>query len=117
VNLITLVRPAARLSLSVPVLLGATLLALAPARAQYDGSADAQGGGFQGSEVDAFGEGIDGIDPIELMHRARFNRGRSLQEFSSDQQRNLEDASSNFRRQQQERLQPSPEGAEPVPEL
>jgi hypothetical protein len=61
--------------------------------------------GYQSNEQDSFyGSGGTGFNPLELIHRANLNNGRSLEEFNSDSQLHLENSASEFKRLQQERL-------------
>lgn len=46
--------------------------------------------------------------PLDIIHRANLGRGRDMSEFNQDSQDNLNDAATEFKRLQQERLQNSP---------
>lgn len=77
------------------------------AQSPYDSDPDP----YPSGERDTFtGAGDEGLDPFELLHRMRLSPGRSLEEFSSDQQESLDAASDDFRSRQRELLrgQPAP---------
>ncbi|GAB4530792.1 MAG: hypothetical protein Tsb0014_13780 [Pleurocapsa sp.] len=75
--------------------------AIAPANAQYTTNND----GYQSNEQDAtYGQGISGLNPTELIHRAKLQNSRSAEEFSQDSQSQLNDSASDFKRQQQEMI-------------
>jgi len=61
---------------------------------------------YPSSERDTFSSELgDGLNPLDLIHRANFSRTRSLEEYRIDQQQNLDSAASEFRQQQQQLLQ------------
>jgi hypothetical protein len=73
--------------------------------------------GYQSNEQDSlYGEGISGINPLDLIHRAKLNNGRNAEEFDRDSQNTLNDSASEFKRLQQERIlqQNSPSPAQPA---
>lgn len=70
---------------------------------------------FTANEVDPTKQGLgNGFDPMSLIHNANLSRSRTGEDFAEDTQRTLNDAASEFKRQQQQRLQESlssPNGA------
>ena len=68
---------------------------------------------------DPFSSRGNGLGVFDLIHRATLGTGRSLEDFSSEQQKNLTDAAAEFRErqrqliQQQQQSQP-PEGTVPL---
>ncbi|MGK7876485.1 MAG: hypothetical protein AB4426_25280 [Xenococcaceae cyanobacterium] len=63
--------------------------------------------GYQSSEYDSLsGTSTFGnsFNPIDLIHRANLGPGRSAADFSSDLDRNINEAAAEFKRLQQERL-------------
>lgn len=107
--------------LSITLSLGVALTIVsgwrATASAQYQSLED---DGFQSNEQDAmFGGGSNGFNPLELIHRANLSNGRSLEEFNSESETNIENSASEFKRLQRERLlqqQSSPSSVEYTPE-
>ena len=107
--------------LSISLSLGVTLTLIygwrSTSLAQYQAP---ENDGFQSNEQDGlFGGSSDGFNPIDLIHRANFSNGRSLEDFSSESETNLRDSASEFKRLQQERLQQqqsSPNSVEFTPE-
>jgi hypothetical protein len=101
-----------------PILLTATVLGLATtlfsteSLAQVSADPDA---GYTNNERDPMmGEG--GLNPLQMIHNARFRNNRSMQEFYQDQNRNLDAARNNLFRQRQQLLQNyQPETAETSP--
>ena len=86
------------LSLSVTVALGVT----SPARSQY---VDPNDQGYQSGEKDAlYGDGITGINPLDLIHRANLSNGMSSEEFSEQSQGQIQNSASEYKRLQQERM-------------
>lgn len=87
------------------------------ASAQYQAPEDDS---FQSNEQDAtYGGGATGFNPIDLIHRANLNNGRSLEDFNDESANNIKNSASEFKRLQQQRLQQpqsSPE-AEYTPEI
>jgi hypothetical protein len=59
---------------------------------------------FQPNEYDAL-TGPGGINPMDLIHRANMSTSRNQEEFQSDSQNQIDDAASEFKRQQQEHFQ------------
>ena len=115
----SLKKPLWQLSLTLSLGVAITLISgwRATASAQYQAPED---DGFQSNEQDGlFGGGSDGFNPIDLIHRANLSNGRSLEEFNSESQTNIQDSASEFKRLQQERLrqqQSSPNSVEYAPE-
>lgn len=73
--------------------------------------------GYQSNEQDSlYGEGLTGINPVDLIHRAKLSNGRSSEEFDRDSQNTLNDSASEFKRLQQERIlqQNSPSQTQPA---
>jgi hypothetical protein len=61
--------------------------------------------GYQSNEQDSlYGDGISGINPLDLIHRAKLNNDRSTEEFDRDSQNHLNNSASEFKRLQQERI-------------
>jgi hypothetical protein len=61
--------------------------------------------GYQSNEQDSlYGEGLTGINPLDLIHRAKLNNGRNAAEFDRDSQNNLNNSASEFKRLQQQRI-------------
>ncbi|XZN88865.1 MAG: hypothetical protein ACM65M_14310 [Microcoleus sp.] len=62
---------------------------------------------------DPFSGGNGGSRVLDLIHRSRLGNGRSMEEFSSEQRQNLNDAAAEFRNKQRLLLEkpavPSPE--------
>lgn len=56
---------------------------------------------FQSNEYDAL-TGPGGINPMDLIHRANMSTSRNQEQFQSDSQDQINDAASEFKRQQQE---------------
>lgn len=80
------------------------------AQSAYDPDSDP----YPSGERDTFtGAGDDGLDPFELLHRMRLSPGRSMEEFSSDQQESLDAASDDFRSRQRELLRQPPAASPP----
>jgi len=59
---------------------------------------------FQQNEYDSL-TGPGGINPMDLIHRANMSTSRNQEEFQSDSQNQIDDAASEFKRQQQEHFQ------------
>jgi hypothetical protein len=61
--------------------------------------------GYQSNEKDALygGDGFS-LNPMELIHRANLNNGRSGEEFEQESQQNMSTSAADFRKQQLERL-------------
>ena len=86
------------LGLGVTITLGVT----SPVRSQY---VDPNDQGYQSGEKDAlYGDGITGINPMDLIHRANLNGGLSSDEFSEQSQGQIQDSAVEFKRLQQERM-------------
>jgi hypothetical protein len=79
------------------------IIALTPAAIAQ--TSDPVNEGYQSNEQDSlYGEGFTGINPMDLIHRAKLNNGRSSEEFDRDSQNNLNNSASEFKRLQQERI-------------
>ncbi|ERN40061.1 hypothetical protein KR51_00033400 [Rubidibacter lacunae KORDI 51-2] len=76
-------------------------------------SAQLTDGTLTGQQDSEFGslDGPEGLNPIDLLHRSRLSNGRSLQDFSNDSERSLNNASSDFRQQQQQQLRQTEQSA------
>ncbi|MGK7933857.1 MAG: hypothetical protein AB4041_20845 [Microcystaceae cyanobacterium] len=63
-------------------------------------------GNFQKNEVDSMGESTfgSGFDPMQMIHNANFRRSRNGAEFAEDTQNSLNDAASEFKKLQQQRM-------------
>ena len=86
------------LGLGVAVALGVT----SPARSQY---VDPNDQGYQSGEKDAlYGDGLTGINPLDLIHRANLSGGLSADEFSEQSQGQIEDSAAEYKRLQQEKI-------------
>ena len=59
---------------------------------------------YQSNEYDAL-TGPGGINPMDLIHRASMSTSRNQEQFQSDSQNQINDAASEFKRQQQEHFQ------------
>ncbi|NEO26658.1 MAG: hypothetical protein F6K03_07115 [Kamptonema sp. SIO4C4] len=68
-------------------------------------SPNATNEGFQQNERDSIFEGENGLNPLDLIHRANMGNRRSMGEFRQQTERNINRASEEFRRQQLELLQ------------
>ncbi len=58
---------------------------------------------FQSNEVDPF-VGSSGFDPMDFIHNANFGNIRSGSEFKDDTNKQLDNATTDFKKQQQQRL-------------
>ena len=89
---------AVALSLGIAVALGVNF----PARSQYVEPNDR---GYQSGEKDSlYGDGITGINPLDLIHRANLGGGLSSEEFDEQSQGQIQDSASEYKRLQQERM-------------
>ena len=73
---------------------------------------------YQSNEVDSFGGGTfgDALNPFDLIHNNNIGPGRSAEDFQSDTNKSLDDATAEFRRLQQERWNNQNQQSEaPVP--
>ncbi|MDB9313919.1 hypothetical protein PN462_12470 [Spirulina sp. CS-785/01] len=61
--------------------------------------------GFQRNERDSLFEGENGLNPLDIMHRVNMGNKPSMGEFRQQTDRNLNEASEEFRRQQLQLLQ------------
>ncbi|ELS01818.1 hypothetical protein Xen7305DRAFT_00015240 [Xenococcus sp. PCC 7305] len=72
------------------------------ARSQY---VDPNDQGYQSGEKDAlYGDGITGINPMDLIHRANLSGGLSAEEFNEQSQGQIQNSAAEYRRLQQERI-------------
>lgn len=73
--------------------------------------------GYQSNEKDSlYGDGITGLDPMELIHRANLRNSRTPEEFQQESQGQLDESVIDFKQLQQQRIleqRRSPE--EPTP--
>ena len=85
------------LGLGLTVALGVT----APASAQSNNLDE----GFQSGDRDAlYGDGITGINPLDLIHRANLSGGLSAEEFNEQSQGQITDSAAEYKRLQQEKI-------------
>jgi hypothetical protein len=74
--------------------------------------------GYQSNERDALYDGTLGdINPMDLIHNAKFRQSRDAGQFSQDSEVQINDSASEFKKQQQQRIlesqsQPTPNEAE-----
>ncbi len=62
-------------------------------------------GSYQSNEKDAtYGDGVSGLNPLDLMHRAQQLNGRSPEEFNEESQVQLNNSASEFKRLQQQQI-------------
>jgi hypothetical protein len=91
------------------------IIALTPA--VFAQTSDPANEGYQSNEQDSlYGEGLTGINPLDLIHRAKLNNGRNSEEFDRDSQNNLNNSASEFKRLQQERILQQNQGTPTTPE-
>ncbi|MDJ0533715.1 MAG: hypothetical protein QNJ70_14705 [Xenococcaceae cyanobacterium MO_207.B15] len=61
--------------------------------------------GYQSNEKDSlYGDGISGLNPLELIHRANLSNGRTAEEFSQDSIGQIRDSASDFKLLQQQKI-------------
>ena len=73
-----------------------------PASAQY---VDPNDRGYQSGEKDAlYGDGLTGINPMDLIHRSNLSGGLSQEEFSEQSQGQIQNSASDYKRLQQEKM-------------
>lgn len=61
--------------------------------------------GYQSNEQDdTYGQGLGGLDPLELMHKAQQMNGRSAEEFRQESQGQINDSALKFKELQQQRI-------------
>jgi hypothetical protein len=61
--------------------------------------------GYQSNEQDPlYGTGGTNFNPLELIHRANLNNGRSIEEFNTESEANIQNSADEFKRLQQERI-------------
>ena len=86
------------LGLGVVVALGVT----SPAKSQY---VDPNDQGYQSGEKDAlYGDGLTGINPLDLIHRANLSGGLTAEEFNEQSQGQIQDSAAEYKLLQQERI-------------
>jgi hypothetical protein len=63
-------------------------------------------GELQKNEIDSTGESTfgSGLDPMQLMHNANFQRSRNGAEFAEDTRNNINNAANEFKKLQQQRI-------------
>ncbi len=88
------------LGLGVTVALGVN----SPARSQYVAPNDNDQDYQSGEKDSLYGDGITGINPMDLIHRANLSGGLSSDEFSEQSQGQIQDSAVEFKRLQQERM-------------
>ncbi len=92
---------------SLNILLGLGVLALVSGystavKAQYQVNDDP---GYQSNEKDSLtGDGITGINPLELIHRANLSNGISAEEFNQNSAGRIQDSASSFKLLQQQKI-------------
>lgn len=91
-----------------------------PVKAQYQINDEP---GYQSNEKDSlYGDGITGINPMELIHRANLSNGISTEEFNQNSEIRIQNSASTFKQLQQQRIleqyqiQQSESSVEPIPE-
>ncbi|MDJ0574511.1 MAG: hypothetical protein QNJ65_05025 [Xenococcaceae cyanobacterium MO_234.B1] len=95
---------------------GYTTSALAQYRTPGDDS------GYQSNEKDAFSTEGTGLNPMDLIHRARLSNNRSVEDFSQDSAGQIQDSASEFKLLQQQQIleqyrkQQTESPAESIPE-
>ena len=111
----TSTKPFTRLALAILAGVGSTSLLLPiPVLAQatnIDPLGDVQ---TQDAGSDPLSGG-SGFNVFDMIHRARLGNSRSLREFRTEQQQQLDDAAAEFRRQQLERIQTPAEAIPATP--
>lgn len=66
---------------------------------------ESDNGTYQSNEEDAtYGNGVGGLNPLDLMHRAQQLNGRSAEEFNEESQVQIDNSASEFKRLQQQRI-------------
>ena len=61
--------------------------------------------GYQSNEKNSlYGDGITGINPMELIHRANLSNGRSLEEFNQESAGYIQNSASQFKLLQQQKI-------------
>ena len=83
------------LGLSVTLVTGITNTAFAQSNSD----------GYQSNEQDPmYGGSFGGLNPTDLIHRAKLQNGRSAEEFTQDSQSQINNSASDFKRRQQEAI-------------
>ena len=73
------------------------------ALAQYREPADS---GYQSNEKDSlYGDGVTGLDPVDLIHRANLRNSRTPEEFQQETQGQINDSAQKFKELQRQRLE------------
>lgn len=73
-----------------------------PAWAQYRQPNDA---GYQSNEKDTlYGDGVTGLDPIQLIHDANLRNSRTPEQFQEESQGQLDESVTNFKELQQQKI-------------
>ncbi len=71
--------------------------------AQYREPNDANN--YPSNEKDSlYGEGVTGINPMELIHRANLRNGRTPQEFQQESQGQINNSAQDFKELQRQRI-------------
>ena len=61
--------------------------------------------GYQSNEEDdTYGQGLGGLDPLELMHKAQQMNSRSAEEFRQESQGQINDSAAKFKELQQRKI-------------
>lgn len=71
---------------------------LSPALAQIDSTDNPN---YQQNEYNSM-TGPGGLNPLDLIHRVNMGTSRTSEQFQSDSQQNLDNAATDFKRQQQQ---------------
>ncbi len=76
------------------------------------GPFDATPDGSQSNQRDSFNSGLgNGLNPIDLIHRATLTPGRKPEDFSTDSQQNIQNAAEKYKKQQMQQVkEPNPTG-------
>lgn len=92
-------------SLSITFSLGVMLTLIAGLTSSASAQFKNDNSGYQSNEQDAtYGDGIGGLSPTELIHRAQQIGNRSAEEFQEDSQGQIRDSASEFKQLQQQRM-------------
>ena len=60
---------------------------------------------YQSNEKNSlYGDGITGINPMELIHRANLSNGRTMEEFNQESAGQIQNSASEFKRLQQQKI-------------
>lgn len=86
--------------------LGVALSSLAGFNSLATAQSSAEELGYQSNEKDpTYGNGLGGLNPLDLMHRAQQLNGRSAAEFHQESEVQLNNSANDFKRLQQQRLE------------